>query len=235
MTMSVPPRFLSSILYSPRTSDRARALFVDLAELDLAVEDLAAGRKVRTVDERHQLDVVDVAILRERDQLRSTISREVVRRDVRRHADGDAGRAVDEQVRKSRGQHGRLFGRAVVVRAHVDGLEVELAQQLHRGRARGGTRCNASPAASSPSSEPKLPEPSTSVQAHRPVLRQANHRVVDRDVAVRVIFADARRRRPSRSCDASHRAADGCRAASRRGCGAAPASSRRARRATRAT
>ena len=42
---------------------------------------------------------------------------QVVRRDVGRHADGDAGRAVDEQVRERRRQDRRFFGGLVVVGA----------------------------------------------------------------------------------------------------------------------
>ena len=40
---------------------------------------------------------------------------EVVRRDVGRHADGDAAGAVDEQVRELRRQHRRLLQAVVVV------------------------------------------------------------------------------------------------------------------------
>ena len=55
---------------------------------------------------------------------------EVVRRDVRRHTDGDAGTAVDEQVREARRQDERLAFRLVVVRPEVDRVGVELAQHL---------------------------------------------------------------------------------------------------------
>jgi hypothetical protein len=82
--------------------DRARAVLVDLTKLDLVVQDLATGRKVRTVDERHQLDVVDVAVVRERDGGGHDFA-EVVRWNVRRHAYGDAGRAVDDEVWIARG------------------------------------------------------------------------------------------------------------------------------------
>jgi hypothetical protein len=51
---------------------------------------------------------------------------EVVRRDARRHADGDALRAVDEQVREARRQDDGLEARAVVVGAPRDGAQREL-------------------------------------------------------------------------------------------------------------
>ena len=70
---------------------------------------------------------------------------EVVGRDVRGHADRDALAAVDQQVREPGRQRRGLFGGAVVVRDHVDGVFVDVGEQLHRERvqaalgvARGG-------------------------------------------------------------------------------------------------
>ncbi len=59
---------------------------------------------------------------------------QVVGRDVGGHAHRDALAAVDEQVGESRGQHLRLFAAAVVGRLHVDGLFVDVGQQLHGQR-----------------------------------------------------------------------------------------------------
>ena len=87
-------------------------------------------------------------------------------------------------------------------------------------------------AGGSPSTEPKLPCPSISGRRMREILRHAHQRVVDRLVAVRVVFThhvadDARRLHvglvPARSRSR----------ASNRGCADAPASARRARRAAR--
>ena len=113
---------------------------------------------------------------------------QVVRRDVRRHADGDAGRAVDQQVRERRRQDGRLVGRLVVVRDEVDGLLVEvghhglgqpLQARLGVAHGRGGVAVHRA-------------EVALAVDqglAHVEVLRQAHQRVVDGRVAVRVIGA----------------------------------------------
>ncbi len=59
---------------------------------------------------------------------------QVVRRDVRGHADGDPGAAVDQQVGEPGRQDGRLLGAAVVVVAEVDGLLVDVADHLHGQR-----------------------------------------------------------------------------------------------------
>ena len=56
---------------------------------------------------------------------------EVVRGEVGGHADGDAGAAVDEEVRKGGGQHGWFILRAVVVRLEVHGILVEVLHHCH--------------------------------------------------------------------------------------------------------
>src|SRR5690606_3449016 len=69
-----------------------------------AVDD-ARGREIRAGDVFHQAIDIDLGIV---DQRNAGVDRlgEIVRRDVRRHADRDAGRAVDQQVREP-GRHDR--------------------------------------------------------------------------------------------------------------------------------
>ena len=61
---------------------------------------------------------------------------EIVRRDVGRHADGDAAGAVDQQIGEARRQHHRLALGAVVVRAEIDGVLVDVLEQRHATLAR---------------------------------------------------------------------------------------------------
>ena len=129
--------------------------------------------RVRLVDQRHD---------------RADHLGQVVRRDVRRHADGDARASVDEEVREAGRKHERLALRLVVVRAEVDGVGVELAQHLlgelrepclgvaHRGR-----RIVVDRAEVALPVDQRIPE--------RERLREANERVVDRLVAVRMMVA----------------------------------------------
>src|SRR3546814_10537146 len=65
---------------------------------------------------------------------------QVVRRDVGRHADRDAARAVDEQVGERRRQHLRLALAGVVIGLEIDRILVEIGQQRVRdlGKARFG-------------------------------------------------------------------------------------------------
>ena len=113
----------------------------------------------------------------------------VVRRDARRHADGDARRAVDEQVRERRRQHRRFLRRLVEGRTEVHRLLVEvghhrLGQRLETGFRVpvGGGRIAVD------RSEIALPVHER--VAHAEVLRQADERVVGGCVAVGMVVAD---------------------------------------------
>ena len=89
----------------------------------------AAAREVGALDELHQALQVDRRV-RDVGLGRLDDLAEVVRRDVRRHADRDAGRAVDEKVREARREDERLAGCLVVVGPEVDGVRVDVAEHL---------------------------------------------------------------------------------------------------------
>ena len=57
-----------------------------------------------------------------------------MRRDVGRHADGDAVGAVDEQVREPPRQHQRLAVFAVVVVDEINGVVLEAVEQFRGGK-----------------------------------------------------------------------------------------------------
>ena len=109
---------------------------------------------------------------------------QVVRRHVGRHADRDAGGAVDEQVRERCGQHGGLQELVVVVGHEVDDIFVEVGGQ----RLRGG--CHASLGVSG-GRRAVVEGAEVTVTVHegqtqREGLGEAHHGVVDGGVAVRV-------------------------------------------------
>ena len=166
--------------------DAAAAGLVGVADPGEA-EDHAARREVRALHVLHQAGGIEVRVVDEGDRGRDRLA-QVVRRDVRRHADGDAGGAVDQQVREPRRQHDRLAVLAVVVGLEVDGVRVEVAQHLARERreprlgvahGRGGVVVDGAEVALAVDER----------VAHGEVLRQADQRVVDRRVAVRVVLA----------------------------------------------
>ncbi len=87
-------------------------------------------RHVRVVDDAH--DAVDDLA-------------EVVRRDVRGHPDGDARRAVHEEVREFRREDDRLLPRLVVVRDEVDRVLLDVREAAPRPRASSALPCTARP------------------------------------------------------------------------------------------
>ena len=152
-----------------------------------AVDD-AGGRKIRTGNVPHQPIDADLGIVDQRDHGVDNL-RQVVRRDIGRHADRDAGRTVDQQVRKARRHHRRLHLLLVVVRLEIDGVLVDVGHQLmgelrharfgvtHRG---GGVAIDRTEVALSVHQQ----------VAQRKRLRHAHERVVHRLVAVRMELAD---------------------------------------------
>ncbi len=152
-----------------------------------AAEDEAAGGEVGAAHDLHQLVEGGLGPLDHlHDGVRDLV--EVVRRDVGGHADRDAARAVAEQERECPGQHQRLFLRAVVVGAEVDGVLVDVPQHLLGDLAetalgvpdrRGGVAVDAA----------EVALPVHHGVAQREVLREAHERVVDRHVAVGVVLA----------------------------------------------
>ena len=153
----------------------------------LVADDDAAGREVGALDVAHQLVGGDVRVVDVGDDRVGDLA-QVVRRDVRRHADRDAGGAVDEQVREARRQDQRLLVVAVVGGDEVDRVLVEVAQHLHRqarearlgvAHGRGGVVVDGAEVALAVDER----------VAHGEVLRHAHERVVDGRVAVRVVLA----------------------------------------------
>ena len=162
-----------------------------------AAEDRAAGRKIGTGNDLDQVFEADVRAIHQRQHAVDRLA-EIVRRNIGRHADRDAAGAIDEKIGKLRRQDDRLELLLVVIGAEIDGVLVEILEQSPSRPFRAALRCSAAAAGGSPSTEPKLPCPSSKRQPHREILRHAHQRVVDREIAVRMVFAhrladDARR------------------------------------------
>ena len=165
---------------------RAAAELVGGADA-VAAEDGGAGREIRPRHVFHQLLHGELGIV---DQGAAGIDQlaEIVRRDIGRHADRDAARAVGQQVRIGRRQDRRLLLPLVVVGLELDRVLVDVGEQHlgHRRQARFGVAHRRRRIAIH-RAEVALPRDQR--QAHGEVLRHAHHGVVDRRVAVRVILA----------------------------------------------
>ncbi len=132
---------------------------------------------------------------------------QVVRGNLGRHADGDAVRTVDEQVRHATGQYERFAVFAVVIGNEIDSLVVEVHQHIGgQGRqpglriAGGGGRQSGDGA--------KIPLSVNEFVAQHPILGEPHERIVDAHVAVRMVSL--------------HRPADDRGTFGRRGAGAQP-------------
>ena len=109
--------------------DRAAAEVIGRADA-LAAEDDAAGRKIRSRNDVDEVVDDERGIVDQRDASVDDFA-EIVRRNIGRHADGDAAGAVDQQVRKFCRQNRRLSLGTVIVRLEVDGVLIDIAEQLH--------------------------------------------------------------------------------------------------------
>ncbi len=123
--------------------ERAAAGRVGIADAG-EPDDRAAGRQVGPRNELHQVVERGIRVLEQVARGTDDLD-EVVRRHVRGHADGDAARAVDEQVRECRRKNLGLRELVVVVGNEVDDVLVEpvghregRAIQPHLGVAGGG-------------------------------------------------------------------------------------------------
>ncbi len=198
----------------------------EVIENALAAQDDAAGGEIGALHHLDDLGELGVRILHQRDAGFDDFA-QIVRRNLGRHADRDAYAAVDQQVGNARRQDFGLEFAFVVVGLEVDGFLVDVFEQ-RRGDAREARF-------GVPHGRGRIAIDGTEVSlpvdqrvAHREILRHADQGVVDRGVAVRVVFTHDVADDPG----ALARGAIGCRPISliHKGCGGGPASGRRAHR-----
>ena len=167
--------------------DRAAAEMIGGADA-LPAENDAAGREIGTGYDGDQILDREAGIVDQRHAGVDDLA-EIVRRDVGRHADGDAAGAIDQEIGKARRHHHRLAFGIVVIGLEGDGVLVEILDQRpghafepHLGVAHRRRRIAVDRA--------EIALPVDQRQAHGKILRHAHQRVVDRLIAVRMIFAD---------------------------------------------
>ena len=102
--------------------DRALSGSINIFQLFLRIDDLAASRKVGTLHDffADQLVRLNLWIFKQLEQRLAKLF-EIVRRDVGRHTDSNAGCAIQQQVGNAAGQDDRFFAAAVVVGTKGDG------------------------------------------------------------------------------------------------------------------
>jgi protease I len=114
---------------------------------------------------------------------------DVVTRDVGRHAHGDSGRTVGQEIRKQAREDFGLFLLAVVGRVEIDSALVEPGHQPDRGlgQPRFGIAVGGGII---PVDVPEIALPFDQRIAQREILGEPDHCIVDRLVAVRMVLAD---------------------------------------------
>ncbi len=178
-----------AVFFNPRAGaqgDRAAAGVVAAAD-SRAPHDHAAGGKVRAGHDLEQFIDRDVGFVDHADHRIADLA-QIVRRDRRGHADCDPIRAVHEQIRKLRRQHGRLATLLVVIRHEIDRVELQVLEHQrrdrrhagfgisHRGRRQPGDRAEIALLI-----DQRMPT--------IPLLRHPDQSRVDDDLAVRMIVA----------------------------------------------
>ena len=152
-----------------------------------SAEDDAACREVRAFDVLHQVVDGAVRVVNHADNAVDDLA-EVMRGDVRCHADGNAAGTVDEQVREAAGQHGRLHERFVEVGVEIDRVLLDAFEQV------GGQFRHAGFGVTHGGSAVAIHRAVVALPVHEGIadvegLREAHHGIVDGGIAVRVKFA----------------------------------------------
>src|ERR1019366_7696408 len=91
--------------------------------------DEASGREIRALHMFQQVGEGGVRVVHQRDTRIHNL-RQIVRRNVGRHSNGDTVRSIHQQVGNSRRQHHRLDCGVVEVGDEIDGVFVDVSQQL---------------------------------------------------------------------------------------------------------
>jgi hypothetical protein len=112
--------------------EAATAGAVGVGDVGLAEEEAAGGEvgPLDVLEDKVEVGAVVLRGLREERDAGVGDFGEIVRRDVGRHADGDAGAAVDDEVGNARRENGGLEGGLVVVGGEVDGVVVDVGEHF---------------------------------------------------------------------------------------------------------
>lgn len=158
---------------------------LEVGEDAFAAGDDAAGGEVGALDEGAEFVDGDAGVVDDRAGGGDDLV-QVVRRDVGRHADRDAGRAVHQEIRQGGREDGGLGGGLFVVGREVDGVFLDVGEEVFGdvleaglGVAVGGGGVAVDGAEVALRVDERV--------AHDPILREADEGVVNGGVAVGVV------------------------------------------------
>src|SRR5467141_3478217 len=152
-----------------------------------AARNIRPGREVRPRHNLHYFFQRRIGLFDEQNRRVHDLA-QVVGRDVRGHADGDAAGAIDEQVRYARRKDNGLFARLIEVRNEIDGFFFKVGENVFRnfretrfGVPHGRRRIAVDGAEVSLPVDQRVP--------HIKILRETHHRGINHRFTVRVIVA----------------------------------------------
>ncbi len=205
------PHQIGNLLNQPRlvdlvgdfTDDQRLTIFADFLHIDLGAHDDGtpprgqpadgaaapqndtAGGKIRARNIVDQLLYRHFRLLKKRERAINHLA-EVMRRNVRGHADGDATCAIDQQVRIARRQNGWFALAIIIVVNEIDRFLVDIINQAFRRlfQPRFGVSHSGGLVAIHGT---EVTLPLNQGEAHGEILRKAHHRIVNRAVAMRMI------------------------------------------------
>ena len=148
----------------------------------------SGGGEIRARNDMHQLPKRDIRIFDQRDARRDDF-RQIMRRDVGGHTHRNPGGPVDQQIRNPRRQDRRLALGFIIVRVEIDGFFIDVGKQLTR-QPRHAHFCIAHRRRRIAVYRAEIALSIHQQIAHREVLRHAHDGVIDRSVAVRMVFTD---------------------------------------------
>ena len=166
--------------------DRAAAGEVAAGQRLTAHHD-AACREVGAGDDLEQFGHRRARFVDELDERPADLA-EIMRRDARRHAHGDAAGPVDHQVREAARQHHRLGVALVVGRDEVDRVEFEVVEHHRRDRREPGLRVPHGGGGQA-GNRAKVALLVDEHMPHVPFLGHADERRIDHALTVRMIVA----------------------------------------------
>ncbi len=149
-------------------------------------ENDAPGGKVGAGDDLHQGGKRKLGVVDQGERGVDHLAR-IVGRDVGRHADRDPARPIHEEIGEGGGEDGGFLLALVVIGLEIDRVLVDVGEQRHgdRGEARLGVAHRRRRVAID---RAEIALPVDQRQPHGEALRHADHGVVDRRIAVGVVF-----------------------------------------------
>ena len=155
----------------------------------LGVKKIGSGRKIRAWDNLHQFVKADVRMIHLSNHGIDCLV-EIMRRDIRCKANRNAACPIHKQIREAARQQIRFLLRVVEIQAELHGILFDVSKKLQRKRRHACFRI-AHRSCTVAIHRTEIAMPIHKRHLHIEVLRHAHHCIINRAVAMRMIFTKA--------------------------------------------